>query len=364
MDMHGPSSDPSSQSGTSAAAAAAAAAAHRWYADGGPRMEPTGNLIVPDDMDVFFHSMSDGSGNHVNPASYYASPAAAAAARAAAVHSYRPSPHARVTGGQVCRPHFHSPLHPWISAADAKPPMVPHPAHHAGPAWCSPFPSKPSPHHPSPPGIGVHHGPSAPSHSSPHLFSFPPTPPKDATPDNVSGANPPTSSAPGSLSGSASGTSNDFGSSANSVACSSVANDTSTAASEMKPYYVGASHPNMITSFGSALSNCSSSKPREGSANFSSTLNQSAHHHPSSMNPYHHAHYGSGSAGQPTSAAELSGSSPYGFPHHPHHSASSLLSAKNMQNTPSVSNKQSQRTKGRSSAGKRRARIAPQIYTI
>lgn len=94
MDIHGPNSDHSSQPG-SASAAVAAAAAHRWYTDGGARMEPSGNMLVPDEMDVFFHSMSDGSGNHVNPATYYASPAAAAAAARAAVHSYRPSPHGK-----------------------------------------------------------------------------------------------------------------------------------------------------------------------------------------------------------------------------------------------------------------------------
>lgn len=81
---------------------------------------------------------------------------------------------ARVPGGQVCRPHFHSALHPWISdpakaAAAAAAAMVPH---HGPASWCSPFAGKPQP---SPP--------TAPSHSSPHLFSFPPTPPKDATPD-------------------------------------------------------------------------------------------------------------------------------------------------------------------------------------
>lgn len=175
---------------------------------------------------------------------------------------------ARVTSGQVCRPHFHSPLHPWISAADGKPAMVPHPAH-GGPSWCPPFPSKPSPHHPSPPGMGVH-APTAPSHSSPHLFSFPPTPPKDATPDNVSGASAAGSGnpAPGSVSGSAGGSGTEFGSSSsNAIACSSVGSDSVTNSSEAKPYYVGSSHHNMITSLGSALSNCSSSKPREGSAN-------------------------------------------------------------------------------------------------
>ncbi|XP_023227754.1 transcription factor GATA-3-like isoform X4 [Centruroides sculpturatus] len=138
---------------------------------------------------------------------------------------------------QMCRPHFHSPLHPWIS--DAKP-MVPHPAH--GTPWCSPFTSKP-PHHPSPTGghLGVHPAPpqvpssiasSLPSHSSPHLFSFPPTPPKDATPDNVTNG----------------GSSADYGPSSGSLV--SVGDDKGPTAS-------------MITTLGSALTNCSSNKPRE-----------------------------------------------------------------------------------------------------
>lgn len=96
MDMHGPNSEAGSQ---------ASSAAHRWYSDGA-RMDAAAaqNLIGPDDMDVFFHSMSDASGNPVNPASYYASPAAAAAARAAAVHGYhRPSPH----GKRRCATHVY-----------------------------------------------------------------------------------------------------------------------------------------------------------------------------------------------------------------------------------------------------------------
>ncbi|XP_022242148.1 endothelial transcription factor GATA-2-like isoform X3 [Limulus polyphemus] len=207
-------------------------AAHRWAYDG-PRMgtglDGSGNLLAPDDVDVFFHSL-DSNGNPVNPASYYASPAAARA-----VHGYR-TPHARVSGGQVCRPHFHAPLHPWIT--ETAKPMVPHPAH--GSAWCSPFTSKP-PHHPSPTGapLGVHpashpvpSSSSLPSHSSPHLFSFPPTPPKDATPDNVTGA--------GSGSMDFSGAVTGFGT------------------SDEKGSVAG-----MIT-LGSALSSCSGSKPREG----------------------------------------------------------------------------------------------------
>lgn len=59
---------------------------HRWPYDG-PRLGDGGggNLLAPDDVDVFFHSL-DSNGNPVNPATYYASPAAARA-----VHSYRPT---------------------------------------------------------------------------------------------------------------------------------------------------------------------------------------------------------------------------------------------------------------------------------
>ncbi|XP_077541730.1 GATA-binding factor 2-like isoform X3 [Haemaphysalis longicornis] len=127
------------------------------------RQDPA--VLAQEDMDMFFHSLQDGAGGPAAASSYYAN-------QRAAVHGYRPAP-PRVPSGQVCRPHFHSPLHPWISdtakAAAAAAAMVPH----HGAAWCSPFP--PAKPQPSPP--------TAPSHSSPHLFSFPPTPPKDATPD-------------------------------------------------------------------------------------------------------------------------------------------------------------------------------------
>lgn len=83
-----------------------------------------------------------------------------------------------VTGGsQVCRPHFHNPLHSWL--ADSKS-MVPHAAHQ----WMSPFSSK-SLTHPNPAApLSVHPATSNASNS----FNFPPTPPKDGTPENI-GAN-------------------------------------------------------------------------------------------------------------------------------------------------------------------------------
>lgn len=83
------------------------------------------------------------------------------------------------TTSQVCRPHFHTPLHPWL--AESKP-VVPHAAHSG---WISPFSKSLS--HPSPsapitiqPSSSL---PSVTSSSSHSLFSFPPTPPKDSTPD-------------------------------------------------------------------------------------------------------------------------------------------------------------------------------------
>lgn len=71
--------------------------------------------------------------------------------------------------GQVCRPHFHTPLHPWL---DSK-------ALGSG-AWGSGFQQDAAPSD----------KPLSPAqHPHPHpLFSFPPTPPKDSTPDSVAAA--------------------------------------------------------------------------------------------------------------------------------------------------------------------------------
>lgn len=74
----------------------------------------------------------------------------------------------RMSSSQVCRPHFHAPLHPWLS--DGAKPLA-----HSGP-WV-PFgggdPDSKS------------QSPSSGHTQPPNLFSFPPTPPKDSTPDSV-----------------------------------------------------------------------------------------------------------------------------------------------------------------------------------
>ena len=80
------------------------------------------------------------------------------------------------TPSQMCRPHFHTPLHSWITDPKS---MVPH----AHSSWISSLGKPPS--HPGATGpLSVHPGANAMAGQGSHFFSFPPTPPKDAaTPD-------------------------------------------------------------------------------------------------------------------------------------------------------------------------------------
>ncbi|MXQ95696.1 hypothetical protein E5288_WYG018293 [Bos mutus] len=165
-------------------------------------MEPA-QLLPPDEVDVFFNHL-DSQGNP-----YYANPA-----HARARVSYSPA-HARLTGGQMCRPHLlHSPGLPWLDGGKAA--LSAAAAHHHNPWTVSPF-SK-TPLHPSAaggpggplsvyPGAGAGGGggsgsvasltPTA-AHSGTHLFGFPPTPPKEVSPDpSTTGATSPASSSAG-----------------------------------------------------------------------------------------------------------------------------------------------------------------------
>ncbi|XP_052494101.1 endothelial transcription factor GATA-2 isoform X1 [Budorcas taxicolor] len=165
-------------------------------------MEPA-QLLPPDEVDVFFNHL-DSQGNP-----YYANPA-----HARARVSYSPA-HARLTGGQMCRPHLlHSPGLPWLDGGKAA--LSAAAAHHHNPWTVSPF-SK-TPLHPSAaggpggplsvyPGAGAGGGggggsvasltPTA-AHSGTHLFGFPPTPPKEVSPDpSTTGAASPASSSAG-----------------------------------------------------------------------------------------------------------------------------------------------------------------------
>ncbi|XP_029471909.1 trans-acting T-cell-specific transcription factor GATA-3 isoform X2 [Rhinatrema bivittatum] len=130
---------------------------------------------LAEDVDVLFNI--DGQGNHVS--SYYGNSVRAT------VQRYPPAHH----GGQVCRP----PLLPWLDGGKALG------GHHGASPWnLSPF-SKSSLHHGSPAALSVYPPASSSSlgagHASPHLFTFPPTPPKDVSPDPALSA--PGSGAPG-----------------------------------------------------------------------------------------------------------------------------------------------------------------------
>lgn len=315
-------------------------------------------------------------------------------------------PSGRVGTSQVCRPHFHSALQPWIS--EAAKPMVPHPLHHSPPTWCSPFAKQPSPahHHPhaSASSSAIGHPAAAGQsghHSSHHLFSFPPTPPKDATPDTVT--NSVSTSSSGNSSTSNVTNSSGVNSSNSLINASSVSNSVSAnhltghdqAAMAIVPYGSsgddGKGHPGHpghhahyspawgMSALSVASSNCGASstssgsnKPREGnihnsthSNNFhcssSGALSQSPNH------PYHHpTHYVPASSSSTntssSSPATIAGDSyqslaaaAYGY----HSTAAAAAAASSMLHNSMSMSKGSQssqssktRTKGRSSAGK------------
>ncbi|XP_054624093.1 transcription factor GATA-3 isoform X4 [Dunckerocampus dactyliophorus] len=126
-------------------------------------MDPS-QYPLADDVDVLFNI--DGQGNHVSP--YYGN-------SVRAVQRYPPPPHS----SQVCRPSLLHGSLPWLEGSKGIGP------HHSTSPWnLSPFPKNPL-HHGSPAGLSVYPPASSSStgHSSPHLFTFPPTPPKDVSPD-------------------------------------------------------------------------------------------------------------------------------------------------------------------------------------
>ncbi|CAL1545731.1 unnamed protein product [Lymnaea stagnalis] len=123
-------------------------------------------MFPPEDISDFFpHTLDSGNG-HMG-SGYYTS-------QARAMHGYR---QAHVpSSSQMCRPHFHTHLHPWIQESAKS--MVPHA--HTG--YLGSFGSGKSLSHSSGhTSFPVHPATSAIVTSS--LVSFPPTPPKDVTPE-------------------------------------------------------------------------------------------------------------------------------------------------------------------------------------
>ncbi|XP_026086475.1 transcription factor GATA-3 isoform X4 [Carassius auratus] len=126
-------------------------------------MDPS-QYPLADDVDLLFNI--DGQSNHP----YYGN-------SVRAVQRY-PPPHA---GTQVCRPSLLHGSLPWLDGSKSIGP------HHSTSPWNLGHFPKTSLHHSSPGPLSVYPPASSSSlsggHSSPHLFTFPPTPPKDVSPD-------------------------------------------------------------------------------------------------------------------------------------------------------------------------------------
>ncbi|KAG5672207.1 hypothetical protein PVAND_002351 [Polypedilum vanderplanki] len=149
------------------------AEASRWY--GNQRLPGSPNTALA-------HQNASGSAGGSVDASemsaYYALENSNAHRRYySAAASYSPHtsrmPSSHVSTPQVCRPHFHAPL-PW-SLSDPPKPLT------SSSAWGSPFACPQDPQDSKLVGQIQNNQ----SSSGQHLFSFPPTPPKDSTPDSV-----------------------------------------------------------------------------------------------------------------------------------------------------------------------------------
>ncbi|XP_074619183.1 GATA-binding factor 2-like isoform X4 [Acropora palmata] len=162
----------------------------------------TNQLLPPDEVDVFFHHL-DSSGNATNwpyapggrgyrppmcqmaahGATAFQDPQGQSGPQGSCSRVFLPT--ARVPPGQVCRPHFHTPIQ-WIESKPA-PSLMSHGCSTPNPAsvWCPSFQQghRPSPVPVSMPPSAVS-GSMALSHGSAHLFPFPPTPPKENSGEN------------------------------------------------------------------------------------------------------------------------------------------------------------------------------------
>ncbi|XP_047473717.1 GATA-binding factor C-like isoform X2 [Penaeus chinensis] len=121
-----------------------------------------GALLPPEEVDGFFTSL-DSLGR--DRSRYYAhthNPSHAHSLQQYSSHST----HGRM-GGSPVRPHYPTPLHAAWFPEHSRGMAV---SHSPSASWVPPLSSRP------PPSTSLHHS---------HLFTFPPTPPKDATPDTI-----------------------------------------------------------------------------------------------------------------------------------------------------------------------------------
>lgn len=275
-------------------------------------------------------------------------------------------PSSHVSTPQVCRPHFHAPL-PW-SISDPPKPLS------SSSAWGSPFACPQDPQD----SKLVAQIQNSQSSSGQHLFSFPPTPPKDSTPDSVQTG--PT----------------DYQAAVNvfmhqaQASTNSQLNGTDTSSScglDVKPCLSGGGGGNAGNQGGgSAQSQQQAPKQREGTHQSQSTsnsqnsntnsnsnsqnLNSSSVHNNSSNNNNNNgnntttAHHQQHSLFDTTHQASYGAyeNSYLGYPQSTNSVFQSNIRSSTMNNNSPSSNHKPQRTKARTSAGKIETRCGEKIY--
>ncbi|RZF47407.1 hypothetical protein LSTR_LSTR016734 [Laodelphax striatellus] len=164
--------------------------------------------------------------------------------------------HMTAAARQVCRPHFahHSPLHPWL-ANSSSPSSADKSGRQPQSNWCAPY------------GVSEEAAAKTAASLTNPMFSFPPTPPKDATPDSVT-------------------TNNGGGAVPTSISSSSSATDaySSAAAIAHMGVFLHPDHGNASCDIKPLLNNGSSgqgSKQREGTSSPTTTTTSSTSTTPS-----------------------------------------------------------------------------------
>jgi hypothetical protein len=273
-------------------------------------------------------------------------------------------PSSHVSTPQVCRPHFHAPL-PW-SLSDPPKPLT------SSGAWGSPFACPQDPQE----SKLVNQIQNSQSSSGQHLFSFPPTPPKDSTPDSVQTG--PT----------------DYQAAVNvfmhqaQASTNSQLNGTDTSSScglDVKPCLSGNSGNN---GGGSAQQSQQAPKQREGTSNSqnstsnnsnsnSQNLNNNNNNHASvhasnnssssnnTTTAHHQQHSLFDSASHQTAASYGAYENSYlGYPQSTNSVFQSNIRSSTMNNNSPSSNHKPQRTKARTSAGKIKTRCGETLFSF
>lgn len=278
-------------------------------------------------------------------------------------------PSSHVSTPQVCRPHFHAPL-PW-SLSDAPKSLT------SGSAWGSPFACPQDPQD----SKLVGQIQNSQSSSGQHLFSFPPTPPKDSTPDSVQTG--PTdyqaavnvfmhqaqASANSQLNGT--DTSSSCGLDVKPCLSGSSGGNSNNAQSQQQqaPKQREGTHQTQSTS-NSQNSNSNSQNLNNHSSVHSSNNSNNNNNNGSNTSSSAHHHQLNGSLFDSSSSHQAAAAASYGayensylgYPQSTNSVFQSNIRSSTMNNNSPSSNHKPQRTKARTSAGKNETRCGENLY--